>query len=189
MEALARAGLRNPVRINVASQHELGSGTAPSPGQKTPQSLHMQFLVCDSTAKLGQLVHFLLVRLLSPVDTCEGAVTWSLYFCLVLLFFCEDASELSWPQEHKDEKTIVYFLTCACVDLFATLLGRLPQTAGLPIAALHGRMKQAAREAALAEFAKQLSGMGAEGRQTAHAHIRNGACRRQEARRGRRPCV
>ena len=95
----------------------------------------------------------------------------------VLLFFSEDASELCWPQEHKAEKTIVYFLTCACVDLFATLLARLPQTAGLPIAALHGRMKQAAREAALAEFAKLLSGAGAKGRQIPHAHVRSGACR------------
>ena len=63
-------------------------------------------------------------------------------------------------QAHAEEKCIVYFLTCACVDLFALLLGRL---AGLapplpPVRALHGRMKQAAREATLASFAALPAG-------------------------------
>jgi len=56
-------------------------------------------------------------------------------------------------QAHAREKVIVYFLTCACVDLFAAALPRLPAAAGLRLAALHGRMKQAAREAVLAAFA------------------------------------
>lgn len=46
----------------------------------------------------------------------------------------------------------MYFLTCACVDLYAALLLRLPGAAPLPVRALHGRMKQAAREAVLADF-------------------------------------
>lgn len=61
-------------------------------------------------------------------------------------------------QEHPGDKAIVYFLTCACVDLYATLLARLPATAGLPVHALHGRMKQAAREATLATFAALPAG-------------------------------
>jgi hypothetical protein len=61
-------------------------------------------------------------------------------------------------QAHAREKVIVYFLTCACVDLFAAALPRLPAAAGLRLAALHGRMKQAAREAVLAAFAAQDGG-------------------------------
>ena len=61
-------------------------------------------------------------------------------------------------QEHPGDKAIVYFLTCACVDLFAALLGRLPATRGLPVHALHGRMKQSAREATLATFAALPAG-------------------------------
>ena len=53
---------------------------------------------------------------------------------------------------------IVYCLTCACVDLHAAALPRLPAAAGLRLAALHGRMKQAAREAVLAVFAAQEGG-------------------------------
>ena len=63
-------------------------------------------------------------------------------------------------QAHADEKCIVYFLTCACVDLFALLLGRLASLAPAlpPVRALHGRMKQAAREATLASFAALPAG-------------------------------
>ena len=61
-------------------------------------------------------------------------------------------------QEHKRDKAIVYCLTCACVDLYAAALPRLPAAAGLRLAALHGRMKQAAREAVLAAFAAQEGG-------------------------------
>jgi superfamily II DNA/RNA helicase len=61
-------------------------------------------------------------------------------------------------QEHMASKVIVYFLTCACVDFFATVLDRLPTARGLAITPLHGRMKQAAREAALASFANAPAG-------------------------------
>lgn len=63
-------------------------------------------------------------------------------------------------QAHAEEKCIVYFLTCACVDLFALLLGRLGVLAPAlpPVCALHGRMKQAAREATLASFAALPAG-------------------------------
>ena len=56
------------------------------------------------------------------------------------------------PQSHQQEKVIIYFMTCACVDLYSALLARLSDTAALPLRALHGRMKQAAREAVLADF-------------------------------------
>ncbi len=52
----------------------------------------------------------------------------------------------------------MYFLTCACVDFFVTALARLPAAKGLAVTSLHGRMKQAAREAALAAFADAPAG-------------------------------
>lgn len=69
VEALARAGLRNPVRVNVAvsqpavpSAADGGAGAGgQSQGQKTPSSLDIQYLVCEGTEKLAQLVTFLLV--------------------------------------------------------------------------------------------------------------------------------
>lgn len=61
-------------------------------------------------------------------------------------------------QEHKQCKVIAYVLTCAVVDLYATLLKALPAAKGLDIRPLHGRMKQNQRQAALAAFAEKDSG-------------------------------
>ena len=66
-------------------------------------------------------------------------------------------------QEHREEKAIVYFLTCAAVDFFAMALPRLAALKGAgageaPLLALHGRMKQAAREATLQKFAEAKAG-------------------------------
>lgn len=63
-------------------------------------------------------------------------------------------------QAHPQQKIIAFTLTCACVDLYATVLKRLPEASGLSITALHGRMKQSQRQASLAAFATQPSGIG-----------------------------
>lgn len=47
----------------------------------------------------------------------------------------------------RGHKCIVYFLTCACVDYWGTVLPRLPGLKKLPIVALHGRMKQVGESA------------------------------------------
>ena len=64
VQALARAGLRNPVRINVAvaGTPARGTGAEAAGGQKTPSRLSIQYLVCDVEQKLPYLVHFLQVR-------------------------------------------------------------------------------------------------------------------------------
>lgn len=61
---------------------------------------------------------------------------------------------------HQDEKVIVYFLTCSCVDFFHLALKRLgPQfIPSVKVHALHGRMKQAAREATLEAYTSQPAG-------------------------------
>lgn len=58
------------------------------------------------------------------------------------------------PQEHASDKVIVYFLTCSCVDYYALVLKRLPQLRAVSLMPLHGKMKQAQREAALAAYAE-----------------------------------
>ncbi|KAI7845551.1 hypothetical protein COHA_000842 [Chlorella ohadii] len=100
VEALARAGLRNPVRVNVAVALAETEGTRPERDQqgaappadvvqRTPSTLQIQYTVSEAEMKLPQLVAFL--------------------------------------KEHAAEKTIVYFLTCACVDFVSAVLPRLPQ--------------------------------------------------------------
>jgi ATP-dependent RNA helicase DDX55/SPB4 len=147
VEALARAGLRNPVRVAVAVTHKRAEERDEEDGtmkrkkksssssaaaeeaeqnsnhhqQITPSTLTVQYRVVDTSEKLPQLAAFL--------------------------------------ASHPDEKIIVYFLTCACVDYFATALPRLSACKKLSFHALHGRMKQAVRETTLASFAGATSGV------------------------------
>lgn len=60
--------------------------------------------------------------------------------------------------EHQTQKTIVYFLTCACVDYFLLALRRLPQLQGLFINSIHGKMKQVGREKAIKAFTEREGG-------------------------------
>ena len=58
---------------------------------------------------------------------------------------------------------MVYMLTCACVDYYADILAQLKpeQLQGVRMTALHGKMKQAARDKALAQFANKPAGESA----------------------------
>ncbi|EFJ40203.1 hypothetical protein VOLCADRAFT_108284 [Volvox carteri f. nagariensis] len=155
VQELARAGLRNPVLVNVAvtavaaaaaaaaPQGAAGSGKKAKVGaaggevegleeaaaagggdgavglQKTPNSLSIQYVMCEADEKIPQLVRFL--RLYGT--NC---------------------------------KIIVYAMTCAVVDYLSLVLPRLPALRRVKMRALHGRMKQAARERELEAF-RQLS--------------------------------
>ncbi|KAL6765995.1 DEAD-domain-containing protein [Haematococcus lacustris] len=144
VQALARAGLRNPIRVNVAVsmaaatavkprakssgagpvQPSTPSQAAEAGGQKTPSGLHIQYCFVEVDQKLDQLVRFLQLHATS-------------------------------------HKIIVYCLTCACVDFYHLALKRLgPKLLpGLQVKALHGRMKQSVREATLASFSPLSAGV------------------------------
>eukprot|EP00798_Chlamydomonas_sp_ICE-L_P018836 gene18836-25384_t len=137
VQALSRAGLRNPIRINVAvnvedrklsgskasASGEADKVVAPISSQVTPTGLSIEYITCETNEKIAHLIHFL--------------------------------------QHHKEEKIIVYFLTCSCVDFYQLALKKLKKTC-LPDAqvfALHGRMKQSARESTLESYSKLPAGV------------------------------
>ena len=134
VKALARAGLRNPVRVAVAVEYKMANGlsNASDTGKQiTPSSLHISYRILKLEEKIGSLLEFL--------------------------------------NKHKDEKVIVYFLTCACVDYFSLALDILAKESSRKgsnqvisrkqIHVLHGRMKQAARESSLSAFSSAGSGI------------------------------
>ncbi|CAI0443826.1 unnamed protein product [Linum tenue] len=61
--------------------------------------------------------------------------------------------------KNKSRKTIIYFMTCACVDYWGVVLPQLSVLKGLSLISLHGKMKQNAREKALAKFTSLTSGV------------------------------
>ena len=131
---LVRAGLRNPVKVEIsvkarqppqqqqASAQPTGGATGVSKTQVTPSSLSNLYMLVDGEARLSNLVHFLSARL------AEGC------------------------------KCMVYFLTCACVDYYAACLPLLPALSGSPIKPLHGKMAPKTRTKTYEWFAKADSG-------------------------------
>ena len=53
----------------------------------------------------------------------------------------------------------MYLLTCACVDFFEAALLQVAELKGVQLHALHGRMKQAVREATLQAYTTQPAGL------------------------------
>jgi superfamily II DNA/RNA helicase len=83
VEALARAGLRNPVRVAVAVAPTGGAGVgadaapAAADGQRTPSSLRIAYRTCQPEQKLGQLLHFLQARRGAGLRSEGGATVCS----------------------------------------------------------------------------------------------------------------
>ncbi|GKU92175.1 hypothetical protein SLEP1_g5940 [Rubroshorea leprosula] len=124
VEELAKAGLRNPVRIEVRAETKLLNDSTSSQqlaSSKTPSGLHLEYLECEADKKPSQLVDLLI--------------------------------------KNKSKKIIIYFMTCACVDYWGVVLPHITALKGLSLIPLHGKMKQTAREKALAFFTTLSSGV------------------------------
>ncbi|KAH7314717.1 hypothetical protein KP509_21G017700 [Ceratopteris richardii] len=126
VEELSKAGLRNPVRVEVKTEVKSVLSSRKDNVKdlacpKTPSSLTIQFLMCEGNEKSNQLVQFLI--------------------------------------EFSSVKSIVYFMTCACVDYWATVLPTLKCLKNVSIISLHGKMQQSTREKALSEFTSMQAGV------------------------------
>eukprot|EP00177_Eucheuma_denticulatum_P005048 GFKZ01009197.1.p1 GENE.GFKZ01009197.1~~GFKZ01009197.1.p1 ORF type:complete len:610 (+),score=84.83 GFKZ01009197.1:158-1987(+) len=130
VEALARAGLRNPVRVAIRVRIAGKEGIiASEERRRTPASLTCEYAIVTHR---DRLIHF--TRLLG---------------------------------RHAQLKFIVYFMTCACVDYvkrlplnaMIRLLGGDEEGSKRSFFSLHGKMSQAKRERALANFAASGNGV------------------------------
>ncbi|KAK9283118.1 hypothetical protein L1049_011349 [Liquidambar formosana] len=124
VEELSKAGLRNPVRVEVRAEtkslNDLPSSQKMA-SSKTPSGLHIEYLECEADKKPSQLVDLLI--------------------------------------KNMSKKIIIYFMTCACVDYWGVVLPHLAVLKGCSLIPLHGKMKQTAREKALAAFTSLSSGI------------------------------
>ncbi|CDP13971.1 unnamed protein product [Coffea canephora] len=124
VEELSKAGLRNPVRVEVQAEMKMLDNPTSSQQQapsKTPSGLHIEYLECEADKKPSQLVQLL--------------------------------------TQNMSKKIIIYFMTCACVDYWGVVLPQISALKRLSIISLHGKMKQTAREKALASFTSLASGV------------------------------
>eukprot|EP00908_Phaeocystis_cordata_P022001 Transcript_4409.p1 GENE.Transcript_4409~~Transcript_4409.p1 ORF type:complete len:659 (+),score=328.87 Transcript_4409:66-2042(+) len=139
---LCRAGLRNPVRVEVKVKLVAPPGAPPPAGgaggaaaaggadggaaakraQATPSSLQLYYMVCEEEQRLPQLLHFVCAKLAAG------------------------------------QKLMCYFLTCAAVDYYAAALPQLAQLRGARLGALHGKMAPKNRTKAYEWFVAQRDG-------------------------------
>lgn len=134
---LQRAGMRNPVLVNVqiasrnddaksstsSQEKEPSSSTRPQSKDSntyTPTTLTNYYLVTQLDEKISRLAAFL--------------------------------------KSHRDEKIIVFFLTCACVDFYGTTLQDILKKDEVYIELLHGKLVQKRREKAMERFRDVESG-------------------------------
>jgi len=66
---------------------------------------------------------------------------------------------IDFLRRNTSKKIIIYFMTCACVDYWGVVLPRLSILKDFPLIPLHGKMKQLAREKALASFTSLPNGI------------------------------
>lgn len=128
VESLARAGMRNPVRVVVKVRGVEGDVAK---RRRIPASLRCYYALLPTEYKLSHLLQLL--------------------------------------AKHPNEKFIVYFLTCACIDYYKRLpLQELLKSAAIrggvetkdrEVTVLHGKMSQARRVKSLATYTTSDNGV------------------------------
>lgn len=102
--------------------HACANGANPaavSTALHCPARCLLQYILCEATQKLPQLVAFLQA---SQATACPCAVPpgrQNARQSLCFIHRCACAIPTPLVQEHASEKVIVYFLTCACVDFMS----------------------------------------------------------------------
>lgn len=154
---LQRAGMRNPVLINVQVAANPGADTSPSKGDESSSHAKDKALTKSSGSKQSSGSTY------TPTSLTN-------YYLVTNLE--EKISRLvAFLQSHRNEKTIVFFLTCACVDFYGSALkqlldksktkkqnNKIGDDASVTIELLHGKLVQKRREKAMERFRESKSG-------------------------------
>jgi len=133
-----RSGMRNPVVVDVAIRATDASDAGVDEG---------------GNGKGGDVVK-------SSKQPQQQATPSTLTNYYLLTPFDEKLSRLlAFLTQHSSEKVIVFFLTCACVEYYSTILQQLPlPTKGYEYESLHGKLVQKRRENAMERFRQRKSG-------------------------------
>eukprot|EP00271_Cylindrocystis_brebissonii_P005500 TRINITY_DN1755_c0_g1_i1.p1 TRINITY_DN1755_c0_g1~~TRINITY_DN1755_c0_g1_i1.p1 ORF type:complete len:807 (+),score=156.37 TRINITY_DN1755_c0_g1_i1:219-2639(+) len=155
LQELASAGLRNPVRVEVQQQLQQQK-LAKSKKQQQEDGGSNKSGGADSVRAVGggEAGRLTQANGGGRISSSSVKIPPGLRFSHVICSLEEKASQLVHILASQPElKTIVYVLTCACVDYWASVLPQAGPLKKIPLRALHGKMKQSVREAALADFA------------------------------------
>lgn len=141
---MARAGLRNPVMINVAiacNRNESKNGATSN--DSTPQDLQSNSKSSSSSSSSSS----------SQITPQEQATPTSLTNYYLISPLDEQLTRLiTFIQQHPNEKIIIFFMTCANVEYFGLILTNLLPKSKFYIELLHGKLAPKRREKAMERF-------------------------------------
>ena len=127
-----KSGMRNPVVVDVAVSAKQIKGNASIDSEQN----------------------------LTKKDQSQQATPSSLTNYYIISPLDEKLSRLlSFLRQHSQEKVIIFFLTCACVEYYSAVLKELnPPCKGYEYEALHGKLVQKRREKAMERFRQRKCG-------------------------------
>jgi len=127
-----KSGMRNPVVVDVAvtAIHNKNDGAPKTAPHDSKKS------DCKQQATPSTLTNYYII---SPLDEKLSRL-------------------LSFLHQHSNEKMIIFFLTCACVEYYSAVLKELDSPCkGFEYEALHGKLVQKRREKAMERFREKKS--------------------------------
>ena len=152
-EFLSRAGLRNPVWVNVAiaqeqQQQEQQQRQHRTNGKGRDGETTGDSKLTDPTRSKKELVR----------KATEQATPSSLRNYYLISPLDERLSRLvAFLESKPKQKTIVFFLTCACVEFFGIAMSKILDPSFVSVETLHGKLVQKRREKALERFRNATS--------------------------------
>ena len=147
---MARAGMRNPVMINVAIARapEPSSSTASTKDDNEDVEMKNSSSSSDQQKSESSSSN-------STVALHEQATPTTLtnYYCITSLEQKTDHL-ISFIQSHSDQNVVIFFLTCACVEFYGLALPQFlaNQKMDTHVEMLHGKLSPKRREKAMERF-------------------------------------
>jgi ATP-dependent RNA helicase DDX55/SPB4 len=134
---LSRAGMRNPVLVNV----QVGAKQEASDQKEDEESGVIKTKESDKTLSNNTYTPTSLTNyyMITPLEEKLSRV-------------------VSFIKSHRDEKMIIFLMTCACVEFYGSALQKILGEEDIYIETLHGKLVQRRREKAMDRFRQSPNG-------------------------------
>lgn len=136
---LSRAGMRNPVLVNVqvgAKQQEAANKKEDETSGVVKKTKASDKVLSNSTYTPTSLTNYYMI---TPLEEKLSRV-------------------VSFIKSHRDEKMIIFLMTCACVEFYGSALQKILGEEDIYIELLHGKLVQKRREKAMERFRENKQG-------------------------------
>ena len=135
---LSRAGMRNPVLVNVqvGAKQQASDQKETEKSDVAPKTKGSDKTLTDSTYTPTSLTNYYMI---TPLEEKLSRV-------------------VSFIKSHRNEKMIIFLMTCACVEFYGNALQKILGEEDIYIETLHGKLVQKRREKAMERFRESKQG-------------------------------